>query len=85
MIMRRVIVGDSRGIHALVAHRLLAEGDRFQSSIFLSYGGRTASLRNPVAVLALGVPGGRELELRADGADEIEAASAVALLLEGGG
>lgn len=84
MISRQVVVRIPGGIHAAVAHCLSQEADRFRSSVFLSFGGRTASLTSMIAVLALGVPAGEVVELRADGLDEEDAAAAVVAALEGG-
>jgi phosphotransferase system HPr (HPr) family protein len=69
------------GIHAAIAHHLVQLAVLFRSSIFLSYGGRTASLQSIPAILALGAPHGCELGILADGIDEAAAATAIALVL----
>lgn len=82
MLKQRVIVGIPLGIHAEIAHDLSQEANRFSSSVFLSYGGKTASLRSMVSLLALGVSSGCEVELLADGSDEQEAATALTGMLK---
>ena len=70
-----------QGIHAAIAHGLHREADRFESSLFLKHGARTASLGSIVAVLALGVERGAEIEILADGSDESAALVAIVGLL----
>jgi phosphotransferase system HPr (HPr) family protein len=82
MIRASVTVRIPDGIHAGIAHRLHHEGGRFQSSLFLKHDGRTASLGSVVAMLALGVEFGAEIEILADGGDEGAALSTIVALLE---
>jgi phosphocarrier protein HPr len=71
-----------QGIHAAIAHGLHREAGRFESSLFLKHGARTASLGSIVAILALGVERGAEIEILADGSDEAAALVAIVGLLD---
>ncbi|TFB95310.1 MULTISPECIES: HPr family phosphocarrier protein [Cryobacterium] len=78
----RATVCIPQGIHAAIAHRLHREAGRFQSSLFLKHGARTASLGSIIAILALGVERGAEIEILADGSDESAALVAIVGLLD---
>jgi phosphocarrier protein HPr len=81
VIHAEVVVIDPLGIHALVAQRLTLLAKRFASSVYLRHEGHTASLDNPVALLALGVRLGTCVSVWADGADEVAATAAVVHIL----
>ena len=82
MIQQRATVRLPHGIHSEIAHRLHHVASHFSSSVFLRWGEETASLRSIVAVLALGIEVGTEIEILADGADEVEAVAAVAAMVQ---
>ena len=82
MLTERVTVLLPYGIHAAIAHRLHRSASRFSSSVFLRASSETASLRSVVAVLALGVQSGAEIDILADGADEAAAVAAVVAMLQ---
>ena len=82
MIHRELVVGHELGVHALVAHDLAEQAAHFDSSLFLRTGGRSASLRNVVDVLALGLRLGDRVSVWADGLDESEALEATADILQ---
>ena len=82
MITERVVVRIGQGIHAEIAHRLHQVAGRFSSSVFIQHGEETASLRSIVAVLALGVEAGAEIDVLADGTDEADALAAAVAILE---
>ena len=78
MIHRQVTVTDPAGVHARTAQELVLLAKTFSSSIFLRQAGRTATLREPIGILALALPCGATVEVWADGSDEHEALAAVA-------
>lgn len=81
MITRDVIITTPGGVHALVAQELAATANSYGSSLFLRYGGRTASAGQPVSILALGIRQGAGVTVLADGLDEAAALDAVAGVL----
>jgi phosphotransferase system HPr (HPr) family protein len=70
-------------LHARPAGRLVRAAAGFQSTIEVAAGGKRASARSILALLALGAAGGTELALTAEGADAEEAAAALVGLIEG--
>ncbi|MBK8447079.1 MAG: HPr family phosphocarrier protein [Micropruina sp.] len=77
MIRRDVTVIDTAGVHARTAQELVVLAKSFASSIYLRRGGSTATLRNPISILALGLACGATVEVLADGADEQAALAAI--------
>jgi len=84
VIHRAVIVTDPAGVHAQTAQELVLLAKTYASSLFLRQAGRSASLREPIGILALALPYGATVEVWADGVDEHEALAAVAAHLSGG-
>lgn len=83
MITRDVTVSHPGGIHALVAQELASLAHSFASSLYLRHDGRTASVGQPVAVLALGIACGTPVTVLADGLDEAEALTTLTNYLAG--
>ena len=82
MFKQRATVRLPYGVHSAIAHRLHKTASTFSSSVFLRSGEETASLRSIVAVLALGIQVGTEIEILADGPDESEAVAAVIAMVQ---
>ncbi|HEY2706909.1 MAG TPA: phosphoenolpyruvate--protein phosphotransferase [Caulobacteraceae bacterium] len=74
---RRTRVQLAHGLHARPAALLAKEAARFAAEIALEIGGRRANARSPVAVMALGIGHGDEIELIAVGVDAAEALEAL--------
>ena len=66
---RKVRVGLAHGLHARPAALVAREAGAFAAEIALEISGRRANARSPVAVMALGVRFGDEIELVASGED----------------
>ncbi len=83
---RRIRVALAHGLHARPAALVAKEAAGFGAEIALEIAGRRANARSPVAVMALGVRFGDEIEVVASGADAVAALEALAaLMLEAGG
>jgi phosphocarrier protein HPr len=76
-----VVISDPQGVHALVAQNLATRARDFASSLFLRHQGRTASLDDPIAVLALGLGPGASVGIWADGDDETLALATISAML----
>ena len=75
----------AHGLHARPAARVAALAKDFEATAeIVAEDGRTASARSAVAMLALALPHGARLTVRATGADADRAAKAIAELLESG-
>ena len=68
-------------LHARPAGRLVREAARFQAKVTVAANGKTANARSILEVLALGITGGSELTLQADGSDAAEALAALESLI----
>ena len=75
---RRVRVGLAHGLHARPAALVAREAGSFAAEIVLEIAGRRANARSPVAVMALGVRFGDEIEFVASGDDAAAALEALA-------
>ena len=78
---RRVRVGLAHGLHARPAALVAREAGAFAAEIALEIAGRRANARSPVAVMALGVRFGDEIEVVASGEDAAAALEALAALI----
>jgi phosphotransferase system HPr (HPr) family protein len=79
---RIVRLPDGVDLHARPAGALIRGAAKFESSITLSVGNRTADAKSILQVLGLGATGGTELTVSTAGADASDALEAIAELLE---
>ena len=75
-------ITDELGIHARPAGLLVKEAGKFSSKITISGNGKTADLKRLLAVMSLGIKKGAEIEITAEGPDEVEAAGAIEKFLQ---
>ncbi|HYM41955.1 MAG TPA: phosphoenolpyruvate--protein phosphotransferase [Steroidobacteraceae bacterium] len=83
--VKRAIVSFEHGIHARPAALLAASLKGLAADVRLSAKGREANARSTVALMALGLGHGDELEIRASGPDAALAVSTLAAALSAGG
>ena len=76
------VVTDPQGIHARPAGLLVKEAKKFESNISVFKGARKGDLKKIFTVMALGVKQGEAIKVQVEGADEEQAASAVAAFLK---
>lgn len=79
---RRIVVPLAHGLHARPSALIAAEAKRHRSDITLAASGRTANVKSPVAIMALGLGYQESALLTASGPDAGAAAAAVADLIE---
>jgi phosphocarrier protein len=79
---RRVTLPAGAALHARPARALVREAARHGATITLVAGGRTADARSILQVMALALPGGSELVVRAEGDDAAAALDGVVALLQ---
>lgn len=80
-VLRRVTVAFEHGIHARPAALLAASLRNLAADVRLALRAREANARSTVALMALGVQHGDEIEIRASGPDAALAVSALAAAL----
>ncbi|MCY0867655.1 MAG: HPr family phosphocarrier protein [Desulfurococcus sp.] len=78
----KVTVVNKSGLHARPAARFVETARRFKSEVIVVKGGKSASAKNILQVLSLGVDYGDEIVLRVNGEDEDEALSELLNLLK---
>lgn len=74
-------ITDPQGVHARPAGILVKEAAKFSSTITIEKNGKSADAKRIFAVMGLGVKQGETITVKADGADEAEAAAAMEKLL----
>ncbi|MDI1462531.1 HPr family phosphocarrier protein [Catellatospora sp. KI3] len=68
-------------LHARPAGQVVRAAARFSSDVEISFGGRTASARGILGLLALGATAGQTVTVRATGDDAPEALAAIVTAL----
>ena len=72
-----LIVGLRQGLHARPAALLAQRAKAFAAQATLTAHGRSANARSVVAIMALGVRQGDELQIRASGADAVQSVAGI--------
>jgi len=71
------VIQDEVGIHARPAGLLVKEAKKYQSTITIVKGEKSAAATKLMAVMALGVKNGEEITVNVEGADEDTAATEI--------
>ena len=79
---RHVTLPPDTALHARPAAALVREAARHTATVTLIAGGRRADARSILQIMALALPGGSELTVRAEGEDADAALAAVVAVLE---
>lgn len=78
MVSEKIVVNSALGIHLRPAGAMCDQAVKFASKITFKYGeGRVANAKSVISILASGIKCGGEIELIADGEDEVQALEAV--------
>ena len=75
-------IKDEQGIHARPAGMLAKEAKAFESKITLAAKGKEADVTRLMAVMGMGIKGGDEVTVSAEGADEEKAIEALKQFFE---
>ncbi len=81
MIKREVTVSNQVGLHARPATFFIQKANEFRSSIWVEKDERRINAKSLLGVLSLGIIKGTVINIIADGADEEQAADALADLI----
>lgn len=84
MTRRSLRIRNRLGLHARAAARFVQTASRFRSQVSAGRNGRTMDGKSILGILLLGASQGTEIEVSADGPDEVEALEALAALVAGG-
>lgn len=84
MIRRRVKIKNRLGLHARAAARFVHTASRFKARVTVARNGKAMDGKSILGILLLAASHGTDLELTADGEDEVPALAALATLVESG-
>ena len=84
MFVREVMVKNQVGLHARPATFFIQKANEFKSSIWVEKEERRVNAKSLLGVLSLGIMGGTNIRIIADGADEQEAVEGLVALVRSG-
>lgn len=84
MFVKDVVVQNQVGLHARPATFFIQKANEFKSSIWVEREERRVNAKSLLGVLSLGILGGSEIRIIADGTDEQPAVEALVELVESG-
>jgi phosphocarrier protein len=81
MIKAVLKINNKLGLHARASAKLTKLASSFASEVHLSRNGRRVNAKSIMGVMMLAAGMGSEIELEVEGADEAQAAAAIAVLV----
>ena len=84
MYSKYVMVQNQVGLHARPATFFIQKANEFRSSIWIEKEERRVNAKSLLGILSLGIIGGTQIKIIADGADEQAAVNALVELVESG-
>ena len=84
MYSKDVMVQNQVGLHARPATFFIQKANEFRSSIWIEKEARRVNAKSLLGILSLGIIGGTQIKIIADGADEQAAVNALVELVESG-
>ncbi|MBQ6707135.1 MAG: HPr family phosphocarrier protein [Clostridia bacterium] len=84
MCVKDVLVQNQVGLHARPATFFIQKANGYKSSIWVEKEDRRVNAKSLLGVLSLGIVGGANIRIIADGADEEEAVQGLVELVESG-
>ena len=84
MYSKDVMVQNQVGLHARPATFFIQKANEFRSSIWIEKEERRVNAKSLRGILSLGIIGGTQIKIIADGADEQAAVNALVELVESG-
>lgn len=82
MLRQTVTIRNKLGLHARAAAKLVNTAGRFDSSVTVANGGKSADAKSIMGIMMLAASQGTELELRVEGEDETQALESVVSLID---
>ncbi len=84
MVVKDVMVQNQVGLHARPATFFIQKANEFKSSIWVEKEERRVNAKSLLGVLSLGIVGGTDIRIIADGPDEEAAVDALVALVQSG-
>lgn len=82
MLQRTVTIKNKLGLHARAAAKLVNTANRYESTVKLNNGEKSADAKSIMGIMMLAAAQGTELDLSVDGDDESEAMNSVVELID---
>ncbi len=84
MFLKEVTVQNQVGLHARPATFFIQKANEFKASIWIEKDERRVNAKSLLGVLSLGIVGGTDIKIIADGSDEEAAVEGLVKLVESG-
>ena len=84
MFVKEVTIKNQVGLHARPATFFIQKANEFRSSIWIEKEERRVNAKSLLGILSLGIVGGTDIRIIADGADEKAAVEALVEMVESG-
>lgn len=84
MFVKDVMVKNQVGLHARPATFFIQKANEFKSSIWIEKEERRVNAKSLLGILSLGIVGGTNIRIIADGTDEQQAVESLVELVENG-
>ncbi len=84
MFVKDVVVDNQVGLHARPATFFIQKANEYKSSIWVEKEERRVNAKSLLGVLSLGIIGGTQIRIMADGGDEEQAVEGLVALVESG-
>ena len=84
MFVKDVVVENQVGLHARPATFFIQKANEYKSSIWVEKEERRVNAKSLLGVLSLGIIGGTQIRIMADGGDEEHAVEGLVALVESG-
>jgi len=84
MYVKEVLVQNKAGLHARPATFFIQKANEYKSTIWVEKDERKVNAKSLLGVLSLGIVGGTDIKIFADGPDEVDAVEGLVELIETG-
>ena len=81
MCVKDVVINNQVGLHARPATFFIQKANEFKSTVWIEMDERRVNAKSLLGVLSLGIVKGMEINLIADGSDEVAAVEALASMV----
>lgn len=83
MTKRDIRINLENGMEARPIALLVQEASKYESKIYIQLGNRKVNAKSIMGMMSLGLDNGEELEISAEGSDELAAVAGIENFLEG--
>ena len=84
MFLKEIVVQNQVGLHARPATFFIQKANEFKASIWVEKEERRVNAKSLLGILSLGIVGGTNIRIIADGEDEVKSVEVLVALIESG-